>query len=147
MIVEVAKGAVAIGDVDARFVRRQGDLGGEALADQLEADDQIGGDRLCLPRFDARANAPGQEIRIAFNIGDQIEQLVGGKGQHPSFGVGWHLRSSLKGHAAPRLSLGGGQFGGPRRPQRGKILTGVVGRARHRRRRHLQKSLPRANCS
>ena len=73
MIVEIAKRTVAIGDINARFVRGQGDFGGKTLADQLKADDEIGGNGLRLARFYPRADAPGQKIRIALYIGDQIK--------------------------------------------------------------------------
>ena len=43
---------------------------------------------------DAGADAPGQELRIALDIGDQVEHLLRRIGQHPLFGVGRHRSGS-----------------------------------------------------
>ncbi len=50
---------------------------GEALAEHLEADDQVGDElRRALPRADAAGEAPRQELRIVLDIGDQVEHLL-----------------------------------------------------------------------
>jgi hypothetical protein len=61
----------------------------------LEADDEIGPDRIALAAADAGRYAPGQEFRVALDIRDKVEELVGGKGRVPL------LRMS--GHSLPRV--------------------------------------------
>jgi hypothetical protein len=62
----------------------------EPLLEGVEADDEVG-DRLFLAR---RANPhrdhPRQELVIAGDVGDEVEQLFGGVREVPSFAVPWH---------------------------------------------------------
>lgn len=64
----------------------------EAFAEDLEGNDQIGLDHLGpvgahLARADARGAVPRQELRIAFDIGDQIVHLAGAIRQFARFGT------------------------------------------------------------
>ena len=63
---------------------------GKALAEHLEADDQVGDDETRLALADARADAPRQEFGVALDIGDQREQLLRRVGKHTLFGMGRH---------------------------------------------------------
>ena len=65
----------------------------EALADHLEADDQIRIDDVPFPLPDAGGQTPGQELRIALDVGHKVEQLLRRVGQYPLLGVGRHSQS------------------------------------------------------
>ena len=89
MIVEVAERPLGIGHIDAaRRVER--DPRGEPLAEHAEPDHQIGDDQIRLALADPRADAPGEEFRVALDIGDQREELLGRIGEHPLLGMGRH---------------------------------------------------------
>jgi hypothetical protein len=70
--------------------RVEGHPRGEMLADQPEADDQIGDDDIGAALADAGADAPRQEFGIAFDIGDEREQLFRRVGEHALFGMRRH---------------------------------------------------------
>src|SRR3546814_19115299 len=72
----------SIGDFDAPGGRVGMDAAGEALAEHLEADDEVGDDEVLLPRADPRALAPGQEFRIALDVDAQPVELARAVGQH-----------------------------------------------------------------
>ena len=53
------------------------DAAGEAFAEGAEGGQQVGFERVAVARLDARRGAPGQELRIAFDVGHEREHLFG----------------------------------------------------------------------
>ena len=105
----------------------------KAFAERAEADREVGEQLRFGLRAHPRAHAPGQELRIFADIGDEIKNLVGR--------VGDALLLGVRGIASDPER---GRLGGARRLQRGEIALGVIGAARQRRRRHHQETLSRA---
>ena len=106
----------------------EGDAAGEGFAKRAEADGEVG-DQLALgAAAHARGDAPGQELRIFADIGDQVEELVGPVGNDLALGVGGHQAEA----ATLRLA---------RRAQRGEIGVRVVGTAGQRRGGDQQEAL------
>src|SRR5260370_37424951 len=87
MVVEAAERALRIGHIDmpGRVERHPR---GEALAEYLEPNDQIGDDQIGATLPDARGEAPGQELRIALDVGNEREELLRRVGEHTLCGVG-----------------------------------------------------------
>ena len=85
---------------------------------------------------DAGADAPGQELRVFADVGDQVEELLRPIGDDLAFGVGRHALS----HAA--VGRASTRRGGPaRRAQRGEVGVGVIGAAGQRRGGDQQEAL------
>ena len=91
VVVEIAERAVDVLDVD-QLVRVQRDPGAEALLEHLEADDQVGVELVAVAPRDPRGAAPGQELRIALDRGDEVEQLLLAVRQVALLGMGRHGR-------------------------------------------------------
>ena len=88
-VVEIFERPIDIVDLD----RARPDLAhprGEGLAQRLEADDEVGDHLGLAVRADPRRRHPGQELLIAADVGDEVEQLLGRVGQDPLFGVARH---------------------------------------------------------
>src|SRR6185312_7036898 len=73
VVAEIAERPLCVGDIDPQVRSIELDPAGEALAHHLEANDEVSDHELRLPTADARADAPGQELRVAFDVGDQVE--------------------------------------------------------------------------
>ena len=89
MVVEVAERATVVAHVDP-LGPVKGDGGAEAFAKQLEADDEIGAQRIALSLPDARGRAPRQKLGVAFDVGHEVEELLLRVRQEPLFRVGRH---------------------------------------------------------
>src|SRR5215472_8201790 len=89
VIGQITEWPLGIGDIDLLW-RVERDARGKALSEHAKADDQIGDNEIGLALFDADADTPGQELGIAFDIGDEGEELLGRVRQHPLFRVGRH---------------------------------------------------------
>src|SRR5215470_8258653 len=70
------EGAVGIGDLDGQMLAIEADAARKALADHLEAYDEIADDEGVGALANAGADAPGQKLRIALDIGHEIEHLL-----------------------------------------------------------------------
>jgi nicotinamide-nucleotide amidase len=91
-IAQIFERPVEIFDVD-RLRPLLGHPAGEGLTQPLEADDHVR-DRLSLRiRSNAHRGYPGQELRVARDIGDQIEHLLRRIGQMPGLGMLGHQRA------------------------------------------------------
>ncbi len=112
VVVEMAKGAVDVFDVDRQPVRVEPDAGAEALAEHLEGDDEIGLHQLAPllerhPAADPRRRHPGQELGIGGDIGDEIVDLACAPGKLAFFAVSRHgiFVERSPPHAAPGVKL------------------------------------------
>ena len=100
VVLQVAERPLEILDVDGPRLRPQRHPAAEALAVDLEGDHEVGLHHLAgavrqRPRAaDPRRGAPGQELRIAPDIGDQRVHLVGAVGHAALLGMGRHGRLS-----------------------------------------------------
>jgi hypothetical protein len=75
LIIEVSEWASPVTHLDAlRPLERH--VAGEVLAKWTEPDCEIGNEFSLGSAADAGSDAPRKELRILFDIGDQIEQLV-----------------------------------------------------------------------
>jgi len=92
VIVEVFERAIDIFDVQAGRARL-GNARGEGLAQALEADDHVRDHLGVAVRADADRADPGQELRIARDIGDHVEHLLRRVGQRAGFGMLGHCFS------------------------------------------------------
>src|SRR3546814_16823046 len=81
VVLEVLEGPFGVGDVDAAAGRIGFHAAGEALAEHLEADDEVRDDEVLLPREHPRALAPGQELGVVLDVADQpdLKRVVEGK--------------------------------------------------------------------
>ncbi len=95
VIVKIFERSVLIGDVDPQTGPVQGHLAGEALADALESDDEIGDQNVVATAAHPGADAPGQEFRIPPDIGDKVEKLLGRVRKHPFFGMRRHPAAAV----------------------------------------------------
>ena len=112
VVVEMLERPVGVAHVDAPSAVEP-DMRGEALADHPEADHEVGDDLALRAAADARGEAPGQELRIALDLRDEVEELLGRIGQQPLLGMRRHgARARLSARAWRRARPSGA--GNPR---------------------------------
>ena len=90
VVLQGAERAVDVFDVDPPRRPVEPDPAAELLAHHLEADHQVGQHHVRPLLLDPRAQAPGQELRIAPDIRHQVEHLVRAIRQVPRLGVRLH---------------------------------------------------------
>jgi hypothetical protein len=99
VILEVLEGALDILDIDPHVRPVDGHAAGKSLAHHFEADHEVGDHGLAgrgrLLFTDARAGAPGQELRVFRDVADQLENLVRPERQDLLFGVDFHSAAGL----------------------------------------------------
>ena len=92
-VVEIFERAFDVIDADLRRPLLHHPAG-EALLERVEADDQVG-DRFGLARrADPDRDHPRQELVIARDVGDEVEQLLGRVRKMPRLAVPRHQRAS-----------------------------------------------------
>src|SRR3954453_5126688 len=102
LIVEIFEWAFDIIHADASGTLLH-DPAGESLLERIEADDEVG-DRLRLARrADPHRDDPGQELVVPRNVGNEVEQLLGRKGQ--MLGLAMARHQPLNAPAGPCAQL------------------------------------------
>ena len=90
VIGEITEWTAIVDDVDALGVM-QGNLRGKFLAEHLEADHHVGDEGIRRRASNNPASdTPGQKLRVALDVGDQIKHLFCGIRDGSLFGVSRH---------------------------------------------------------
>jgi hypothetical protein len=103
VILQVPERPVGIAHVDATGPVKN-HPGRESLADHLETDDEIGDDQRLIPLADARRETPGEKLGVAFDLGHEIEKLLGRIGQKPLLGMSRHGLRAQRARRADRAA-------------------------------------------
>ena len=113
------------------------------FAERAEADGEIGRQFVAAAAAHARRDAPGQELRVFADIGDEVEHLVRPVRDDLAFGVGGHQACVVAGvaRAVVRCAVTAGRAG--TRQGRSEWGRAATERSWSERRRDRRPGLPR----
>ena len=106
-IAKVPERSFSIFNIYFKIFRIEINVRSESFSEHLEADNQIGRQRLLILFADTGRHAPWQEFRIALHVGDKRIKLFRAVRDHPLFSMDCHIRplpSQLLASAALRAS-------------------------------------------
>ena len=129
LVVEIAEGAVFIAHPDEKRPL-EGDAAGETFAKRAEADGEVGDHLAFALGAHPGAEAPGQELGIFADIGDEIENLLRPIADHPALGMGRHRASPRGLQRGLRRGFRRARRGGRRNRRRRDRNSGSAARRR-----------------